>query len=114
MVLNAELHKKFWSIIWSFLSSLSLSFSLILSLFDKPYFDETVLVDLPQHPIFEGCDHLPTDKEIIDATYKLKNNAPCESGIGAHVWNSLLDCRETFSMLKSIIIKFWVTKIVPN
>ena len=32
----------------------------------------------------------------------------------ALVLKSLLDCRETFSMLKSIIIKFWVTEIVPD
>ena len=114
MVLNAELHKKFWSIIWSFLSSLSLSFSLILSLFDKPYFDETVLVDLPQHPIFEGCDHLPTDKEIIDATHKLKSKAPGKSGIMTEVWKNSLNFRETFSVLKSIIINFLVTEVVSS
>ena len=28
----------------------------------QPYFDESVLDDLPQHPIFEGCEHLLTDK----------------------------------------------------
>ena len=33
------------------------------------HFDESVLDDLPQHPVFEACDHLPADKEIIDATH---------------------------------------------
>ena len=32
----------------------------------------------------------------------------------AQVWRSLLDYRETFSMLKSIIIKFRVNEIVPD
>ena len=30
------------------------------------------------------------------------------------VWKSLLDCGETFIMIKSFIIKFWVTEIVPD
>ena len=64
--------------------------------------------------MLEGRDHLPTGKEIIDATHKLKNKTPGESGIMVQVWKSLLDCRQTFFMLKSIIIKFWVTEIVPD
>ena len=64
--------------------------------------------------MFEGCDHLPTRKEIIDATNKLKNKAPGESGITVHIWKGLLDCRKIFSLLKSIIINFWVTEIVPD
>ena len=32
----------------------------------------------------------------------------------AQVWKSLLCCREPFSMLKSIIIKCWLTEIVPD
>ena len=71
----------------------------------QPHFDESVLDGLPQHSIFEGCEHLPTDKEFIDATHNHKK-VPGESGIMAQVWKSLFDCRETFSMLKSIIIKF--------
>ena len=80
----------------------------------QAHFDESVHDDLLQHPIFEGCDHLPTGKEIIDATHKLKNEAPGESGIMAQIRKNLLDCRETFSMLKSIIIKFGVTEINTN
>ena len=49
----------------------------------KPHLNKSVLDDLMQQPIFEGCDHLPTDMEIIDATHKLKNKAPGESGIMA-------------------------------
>ena len=37
----------------------------------QPHFDESVLDDLPPQPIFEGCDLLPTDKKIIDATHRL-------------------------------------------
>ena len=48
----------------------------------QPHFDDSVLDDLPQHPIFEGCDNLPTEKEIIDATRKLG-----ESGIMAQFGN---------------------------
>ena len=43
-----------------------------------------------------------------------KNKAPAESEIMVQVWKSLSDCRETFCMLKGIIIKFGVTEIVPN
>ena len=49
----------------------------------QPHFNKSVLDDLMQQPIFEGCDHLPTDMEIIDATHELKNKAPGESGIMA-------------------------------
>ena len=38
----------------------------------QPHFNKSVLHDLLQHPVFEECDHLPTDKVIIDATCKLK------------------------------------------
>ena len=48
----------------------------------QSHFDDSVLDDLPQHPIFEGCDNLPTEKEIIDATRKLG-----ESGIMAQFGN---------------------------
>ena len=48
-------------------------------------FGESILVDLTQHPIFEGYDHLLTEMEIIDPTDKLKNKAPDESGIMAQV-----------------------------
>ena len=48
-------------------------------------FGESILVDLTQHPIFEGYDHLLTEMEIIDPTDKLKNKAPGESGIMAQV-----------------------------
>ena len=70
----------------------------------QPHFDESVLEELPQHPIFIRCDHLPT--EIIDATHKLKNKAPGKSGILTQLLKSLLDYREAPSMLKSIFIKF--------
>ena len=76
----------------------------------QPHFDESVLDDLPQPSIFVGCDHLPTD--IIDATHKLENKVPGESGILTQVLKSLLDCRETSSMLESIIIKFCVHEVV--
>ena len=56
------------------------------TLYDRQlHFEESVLDDLPQHPIFEGCDHLPTHKEIIDSTHKLKSKAPGKSGIMAKV-----------------------------
>ena len=29
----------------------------------QPHFDESVLDHLRLHPVFEGLDHLPTDKE---------------------------------------------------
>ena len=44
----------------------------------------------------------------------LKNKAPGKTDIMAQVWKSLLDCREKFSTLKSIIIKFWVTETAFN
>ena len=44
-------------------------------------YDETVLDTLPQCPVVEGCDHVPTDEEIRLATLKLKDNAPGESGL---------------------------------
>ena len=46
----------------------------------QPHFDKSALDDLPQRPIFKGCDLLPTDKEIIDATHKLKNKRICHHG----------------------------------
>ena len=49
----------------------------------QPHFNKSVLDDLLQHPIFEGCDHLPTDKEIIDSTHKLKKEPSNKSGIMA-------------------------------
>lgn len=48
-------------------------------------FSESTLVDLTQHPIFKGCDHLLTEMEIIDPTDKLNSKAPGESGIMAQV-----------------------------
>ena len=78
------------------------------------HYDESVLDALPQQPVYEGCDYLPTNQEIRDATHKLKNKAPGESGIMAPVWKSLLYCRETFNMLRSIVINFWRTEVVPD
>ena len=54
------------------------------------------------------------DLIIFQLTRKLKNKTPGESGSMTQVWKNLLDCRETFSMLKSIVIKFWMTEIVPE
>ena len=54
------------------------------------------------------------DLIIFQLTRKLKNKTPGESGIMTQIWKNLLDCRETFSMLKSIVIKFWMTEIVPE
>ena len=49
----------------------------------QAHYDESVL---PQQPVYdECCDYLPTDQEIRDATHKLKNKAPGESGIMAPV-----------------------------
>ena len=55
---------------------------------------------------------LPNDKEIKDATHKLKNKAPVESWRRSE--KVYLNRRETFSILKSIIIKFWVTEIAAT
>ena len=59
----------------------------------------------------EDVTILPNDKEIKDATHKVKNKAPAES------WRRpekvYLNRGEAFSMLKGIIIKFWVTENVP-
>ena len=78
-----------------------------------PDFDETVLELLPQCPIVEGCDHLPNDDEIRNATLRLKNTAPGDSGICAPALKCLLDSDETFALLKSIVLQFWRTEIVP-
>ena len=73
MVLYAELQKKILKI-----------FDYFRTLYDRqPHFHESVLVDLSEHPIFEGCDHLLTDQKIIGATHKLKNKARGESYIMA-------------------------------
>ena len=80
----------------------------------SPTFDCTVLNMLPQNPIVEVCDHVPTEEEIRLATLRLKNKAPGDSGICSQAWKSLLKCDETFSMFKGVVVKLWTNEIVPE
>lgn len=77
-------------------------------------YDRTVLDMLSQNPLVDGCDHTPTNEEIRLATLKLKNKAPGESGICPQAWKSLLECDETFGMLKGVVVQLWVTEVVPE
>ena len=84
------------------------------SLFDQEgSYDPRVLDELPQHPIHEGYDHLPTDEEIRNAILKLKNNAPGESSVISQPLKAL-NHPDTFVILKRIVLNFWSTEIVPD
>ena len=77
-------------------------------------FDLTVLDSLPQHDIVEGCDHIPTNDEIKEATLKLRNTAPGNSGIRPQIWKSLLQNPKTQHYLQVIVRQIWITEIIPN
>ena len=79
----------------------------------KPQYDPTVLDDLPQHPVVDGCDHQPTDDEIHQAVKLLKNTGPGETGICASVWKCLLDSTDTFDLIKQFVIHFWLNEESP-
>ena len=79
----------------------------------KPAYDPTVLDDLPQHPVVNECDHLPTDDEVCKAVQLLKNTGPGETGISAHVWKCLLNSSETFSLIKQFVLTFWINEKPP-
>ena len=77
-------------------------------------YDESALEELPQYPIHQHWNYRPTDEEIRAATRKLKNNAPGESGIMPQVLKCLLYHQETFLLLKTVILQFWNSEIVPE
>ena len=77
-------------------------------------FDKNVLDILPQTPEFVGCDQAPTEKEIRDAILCLKNKAPGESGIMPQVWKCIIDSDYLFSVLKDVILQFWLSEKVPS
>ena len=79
-----------------------------------PVYDETVLEMLAQHPTVLNCDHPPTSDEICQATLKLKNKAPGQSGLTPQVWKALTSNDETFSMLESIVLDFWASELPPT
>jgi hypothetical protein len=79
----------------------------------KPEYDPTVLDDLPQHPVANDCDHLPTDDEIRKAVMLLKNTGPGDTGICASVWKCLLDSEETFDLIKQFVMSFWINERPP-
>ena len=77
-------------------------------------FDPTVLDSLPQLPVFEGYDFLPSDDEISKATTKLKNSALGESGISSYEWKCLLNNEATYLQLRSMIHHMWNTETIPD
>ena len=79
-----------------------------------PSHEENVVDDLPQKSFFPGLAHVPTDDEIISATRRLKNKAPGASGLSPQIWKSMLDCPETFAILKSVLLEFWETENTPE
>ena len=80
----------------------------------RPAYDPTVLDDLPQHPVVNDCDHLPTDNEIRKAVQLLKNTGPGESGINAQIWKCLLDSAETYPLIKHFVTHFWINESPPS
>ena len=79
-----------------------------------PVYDEAVLELLAQHPTVLNCDHPPTRNEIRQATLKLKNKAPGQSGLTPQVWKALTSTDETLNMLESIVLEFWASELPPT
>ena len=79
-----------------------------------PRCDLSVAETIPQRPVVQGCDHPPTDEDIHCAIAKLKENAPGESGIPAKIWKILSDEKDTYNILKIIILDFWNTELTPE
>mmetsp|Transcript_42093 Transcript_42093/g.70030 ORF Transcript_42093/g.70030 Transcript_42093/m.70030 type:complete len:156 (-) Transcript_42093:313-780(-) len=79
--------------------------------FDKPYsrapsFDASVIDLVRQHPIADGLEHAPTDKDIRQALAKLHNIAPGDSGLSAAVWKTLGETEASFALLRNIVLDF--------
>ena len=84
-------------------------------LYNRPsHYDLSILDSLPQHEVFQGCDHVPTNEEIRKATLKLKNTAPGESGISPQIWKTLLDNDVTKQYLQTIIKEIWISENIPK
>ena len=80
----------------------------------QPEYDPTVLDNLPQQPVANDCDHLPTDEEIHKAVLLLKNTGPGDTGICAPVWKCLLESDETFDLIKQFVVSFWIDEHPPS
>ena len=83
-------------------------------LFDrKPDFTSN-FNNLPQlDPLLDFHD-IPNDDEIRAACCALKDKAPGESGLLPQLWKALLIEEETFQILKSLILDFWISEKSPQ
>ena len=85
------------------------------SLYDREgTYDPSVVDELSQYEVHNGLDHTPTDKEIRTAILKLKDKAPGESGIVPRVFKCIIDCQETYSIFKTILLDIWHTEQIPE
>ena len=80
----------------------------------QPEFDISVLDNLRQHPVASNCENQPNDEEITKATRSLKDRWPGDSWICVQVWKAIIENKETFTILKLVIIGFWESKIPPT
>jgi len=80
----------------------------------KPIYDATVIELLEKQPVVEDLNHPPADSEVTKATQSLKNNAPGESGLTHLMFNALITCPETFTLVKGVILEFWNNENTPK
>ena len=81
------------------------------SLYEKEgTYESSVFEELSQYQVHKGLDHTPTDKEIRTATLKLKDKSPGESGIVPRVFKCIIECHETYTVFKSVLLDIWNTE----
>ena len=79
----------------------------------QPSFDESVLDDLPQEPVYTNLDLPPSDDEILKASRKLRDTSPGVSGLHAGLWRALMETPEGFAYVRGFVISFWLTEQAP-